>query len=378
MSARWPQWLSSPKDRYRAGLVLAMAVVVYVVVSAAWAALVPFFFGAIAAYILLPAVGFLDAHAPRVLQRWGLSRPLAILVVYLVCIGCVAGLLTVFIPTIIEQASLLVAAAPGLLSRLEGLLSHDLVEMLERVPPEIQQTVDANIQKAAGAVLDALQVGVGVTLRTLFQTVSFVFGMVIVPFWLFYVMKDIDRVREGFYALVPEVARDDVRCILAVIDQVLSAYVRGQVFLCFLVGCMSIIVLLIFGIREALLLGTLAGILEVVPYIGPVLGAVIPVVIALGDSPLRAVWVAVAFVAIQQVENIFLVPRISGHAVRFHPAAVMVIVVIGSEIAGIWGLLLAIPLTATVRDIFRYLYLRTTERGATPDMALETWRVTSM
>ena len=74
--------------------------------------------------------------------------------------------------------------------------------------------------------------------------------------------------------------------------------------------------------------------------------------------------------------NIFLVPRISGNAVRFHPAVVMVIVVIGAEVAGVWGLLLSVPLSAIVRDVFRYLYLRTTERGATPEAALEILRLT--
>lgn len=378
MSGPWPTWLSTPRERYRALLVLAMLVAVIAVVMAAWAALLPFFLGVILAYLLLPAVNWLDSHAPRVLRRWGWSRPLAIVIVYLAGLGVIAGILTVFIPAIIEQAAYLAQMAPTLLVRLEGLLSHDLVELLDRIPPEIQQTVDANLEKAAGAILDALQVGVGVTLRTLFQTVSFIFGMVIVPFWLFWVMNDEAKVRAGFYGLIPEPAREDARCIMQVIDRVLSAYVRGQALLCLVVGGMATIALLVFGIREALLLGTLAGVLEAVPYIGPFLGAVAPVLIALGDSPMRAVWVAIAFAAIQQIENIFMAPRIAGHAVRFHPSAVMVIVVIGSELAGIWGLLLSIPFAAIVRDVFRYLYLRTTERGATPEMALETLRLTSM
>jgi predicted PurR-regulated permease PerM len=78
------------------------------------------------------------------------------------------------------------------------------------------------------------------------------------------------------------------------------------------------------------------------------------------------------------VENLFLVPRIAGSAVRFHPAVVMVIVVVGAEVAGIWGLLLGVPVAAIARDVYQYLYLRTTERGATPKMALDALRARSL
>ena len=375
MSTSWPSWLASPKQRNRALLIAVLVVAIFLLVKAAWAALLPFFLGVILAYLLLPVVNWLDSHAPRLLRRWGWARPLAILLVYLTGLGLVAGLLTVFIPAVIQQASLLAEATPGLLVRLEGLLSHDLVELLDRIPPEIAQAVDANIQQAGSAVISAVQAGVGVTLRTLFQTVSFIFGIIIVPFWLFYVLNDESKVRASFYSLIPESAREDVQCIMRIIDRLLGAYLRGQVLLCLAVGMMATIVLLAFGIREALLLGTLAGILEIVPYLGPFMGAVAPVLIALGNDPMQAVWLSVAFAGIQQVENIFLVPRISGSAVRFHPAAVMVVVVIGSEVAGVTGLLLAVPVSAVVRDVFRYLYLRTTERGATPEMALETLRL---
>ena len=95
------------------------------------------------------------------------------------------------------------------------------------------------------------------------------------------------------------------------------------------------------------------------------------ILVALVDRPILALWVAIAYLAIQQIENVLLVPRITGSAVRFHPAVVMVIVVVGAEIAGLWGILLGVPLAAIGRDVFRYLYLRTTERGETPEMALQ-------
>jgi len=122
------------------------------------------------------------------------------------------------------------------------------------------------------------------------------------------------------------------------------------------------------------LLGTLAGIFELIPILGPYLGAIPAVLIALMNRPTQAFWVALSFAAIQQFENVFLVPRIAGNAVRFHPAIVMVVVIVGSEVAGLWGMLLGVPVAAVIRDVFQYLYLRTTERGATPELALECLR----
>jgi len=378
MSFSWPSWWTNPKTRLRVLLTATLSIAILWLIVAAWRALIPFMLGLLLSYLLLPLVNYLDVHAPPLLKRWRWSRPVAILVVYAIVGGLIAGMITMFIPTIGEQARYLADALPDLLTRLEGLLSHDLVDLLDRVPPQIADWVNANLEKAGAAVLDAVQRGLGATLRTLFQTLSFVLGMIIVPFWTFYVLNNESKVIRAFYGLIPKSMRQDVHCILRIIDRLASAYLRGQFLLCVAVGAMATIALVVFDIRGALFLGTLAGILEIIPYLGPWLGGVLPVIIALADSPMKALWVAVTFAGIQQVENVFLVPRITGNATRFHPAVVMIIVVVGAEIGGVWGVLLAAPLLAIVRDVFRYLYLRTTERGATPEMAMEILRVSSL
>jgi predicted PurR-regulated permease PerM len=292
-------------------------------------------------------------------------------------IALTAGVLSYFIPAVTDQAEILASVLPNYVQRLQRLVTYDFGELLQEIPPEIQEAINTNLQKALGTVWDGMQRGLQVTVRTVSQTVSFVIGMVIVPFWLFYVLNDEARGRRAFYNAIPEVAREDVRCILSILDGLLSSYLRGQLILCVLVGTMSTIALALLGIDLALLLGTLAGIFELIPILGPYLGAVPAVLIALLRSPMLALWVALAFFAIQQIENLLMVPRIAGNAVRFHPAVVMIIVVVGAEVAGIWGMLLGVPLSAMVRDVFRYLYLRTTERGATPEMALESLRASA-
>jgi predicted PurR-regulated permease PerM len=363
-----------PNQRYRVILIAVSLALCLYILAMAWAALVPFFLGMLFAYLLTPPINFLDRHAPALLRRWRVARPLAILLTYAVVLACIAGLLSYFIPAVANQGNVLVKNAPDYWERIQNLFTYDIQELLDRIPPQISTAVENSIDRALSTLAQGIEKGLGVTVRTVSQTVSFVLGMAIVPFWMFYVLNDESRLKASLYKMIPEKARDDVRCIVVIVDGLMSAYLRGQLTLCLLVGGMALVALLIIGVDLALLLATFAAIFELIPILGPYLGALPAVIIALIDHPISALWVAISYAGIQQIENIFLVPRISGNAVRFHPAVVMVIVIMGSEVAGLWGMLLAVPVAAMFRDIYQYLYLRTTERGATPQMALELMR----
>jgi predicted PurR-regulated permease PerM len=365
-------WIPTGKLRYRALLIAALVILLLVLLVSAWAALVPFFMGLFVAYLLIPIVDFIDDHAPRFIRRRGWSRAISIIIVYLVVIGIFAGILFTFIPLLTKQAGQLIDLVSTNIPTLEEIMAIDLDAYLERIPQNIREAIEANIRRAAETIGTAIQRTLTMTLRTLSQTVSFVIGMVIVPFWLFYVLRDQDQVRRTFYDLMPDVMRDDVRAILSIIDELLGAYIRGQLLMMLIIGAMATVTLLIIGVDFAIVLGTFAGMFEVIPILGPYIGAVPAILVALLDQPIKAFWVILAYIAIQQFEGLVLAPHISGHAVRFHPGLVMVIVVVGAEIAGIWGMLIGVPVAAIVRDVYQYLYLRTTERGATPEMAIET------
>ena len=115
--------------------------------------------------------------------------------------------------------------------------------------------------------------------------------------------------------------------------------------------------LFLLGIRFSAVLGVIAGVTELVPVIGPLLGAIPGSLVTLATSPNDLVPVLLLYVGIQLVENALLVPRIQGRAVEIHPAIIMVILVVASEAAGLWGVLLAVPVAAVARDVFKYFYL---------------------
>ncbi len=237
-----------------------------------------------------------------------------------------------------------------------------------------RQTIETNLKNLIDDALKAFQDGLVTTLSTVFSTISFVIGLVVIPFWLFYILHDESQVKQGVIQALPQQLRLDVVCMARLIDDVLSAYIRGQLLLCIFVGGMATISLFIIGVPFALVLGLIAGIFEALPYVGPILGAIPALVVALLSDAGSALWVAIAFFAIQQVENLLLVPRIAGKSVKLHPALVMVVLVIGNELAGFLGMLVAVPITAIIRDVFKYLYLRFQDEPLAPEAAMSNIR----
>ena len=360
----------SPARRNRLILVAALVVIVGWMLYVARRALFPYILGLVIAYLVLPLVNFLDQRMPRFLRQRGLSRPAAILLVYLIVLGVIAGVIAFLVPVVVEQMQNLWADREDLARRGRELINEALIHYQASIPPEVRAAIEDSLSKAAGSIARAVQQGLVKTVVAVSSTVSFVLGMVVIPFWLFYILNDQAKVGQGVRNLIPDRLEADVVNIARIVDDILSAYIRGQLILCVAIGAMATVGLLIAGVRFAVLLGVVAGIFEAFPFVGPILGAIPGVIVAALQSPDKALWALVVFFAIQQIENLFLVPKVAGESVKLHPALVMVVLVVGNEALGIWGMLLAVPVTAIIRDVFKYLYLRTSEEGLSPQEAL--------
>ena len=224
--------------------------------------------------------------------------------------------------------------------------------------------IEKTLKSSSSVFIGAAKSVVGRTLGAVTNTITTVIGLAIVPFMLFYLLKDREAAAEGFYSLMPADVRRHARNVIAIINQVLGAYIRAQLTLSFVVGLMAFLGLFALGIRFPMLLGIVAGVFEVVPVIGPLLGAIPGVLVTLATSPADIVWVVLLYVIIQLLENTLLVPRLQGQAVDIHPAIIMVILVVGSEAAGLFGVILAVPLAAVARDVFKYFYREWSELPA--------------
>ncbi len=363
----------SLRQRARAIITLILALVALVVLYLARAALLPFILGLLLAYMMLPFINWLDPRLQFVFRHRRLARTLAVLVGYVLVFAILAGLTAFIIPPIATQVSRLTQGLPDLARRAYSAAPEVVQLWLDRyneaVPPEIRLALERSIQDRLQALIEALQAGLFKTIGVLFSTVSFVLGLVIVPLWMFYILRDQPEMNASLYRLIPTAYHEDVRSIRALMDEVLSGYLRGQLILVVIVALMFFIGLELIGIDFALLLGTIVGLLEIIPVLGPILGAIPALVVTLATAPSKVWLVVLLAILVQQIENSFFVPQIAGGTVRLHPAIVMIALVIGGAVAGAVGLVLSVPVTAIIRDLAHYLYLRLGDEPLSPQEA---------
>jgi len=192
-----------------------------------------------------------------------------------------------------------------------------------------------------------------------------IFGYVILPIWVFYLAKDQARLVDAFDRSLPDAWKFDTWVLLRSVERTFGQWVRAQVILGFAVGIFTFIGLVflsytvdpIFG-RYAILLSVIAGVLELVPVIGPIIAAIPALLIAATAGIESVIAALVLYTLVQQVENNFLVPKIQGDATDLHPAAVIFAIIIGGALAGLLGAILALPVAAAFRDVVRYLFRR--------------------
>jgi predicted PurR-regulated permease PerM len=184
--------------------------------------------------------------------------------------------------------------------------------------------------------------------------VSGILNFIIGPILGFYILKDTDIIRNSFMRVIPIRQKIETEIILSKINIVFGRYVRGQLIVSLIVGVLCTIDLLILRIDFAVLLGFIAGLFNLIPFLGPVIGGIPAAFTALFISPLKALLVIITFVAIQQIDNYFISPSIMKYQVGVHPGIVIFSLIAGGAVFGWIGLLLAVPTVAIIQEILRY------------------------
>ncbi len=323
------------------------------------AALTPFLIGAVLAYLMTPLVNRLNRRMPR----WA-----AVLLVVGVSLLLLLVGLAFLVPILAAQLNALLQALPGT-AQIEAWIER-LDAYLATLPEGMQRTIDEGIERAIATLransVEYIQKTVRFIIRTILDvasTFTALIGYVVVPFWLFFVLLDLDRARKALNRLLPDWLRPDFWAVLQLGHRIVGSYFRGQLILGTIVATVVFLGLKLLrlagveGIRFELLLAVFAGFMELVPIIGPILGAVPAVIIALLHSWQSALAVGLLYLVIQQTEGNILVPRIVGNSISIHPAIVMVLIVMLSPFGLAW-MIVALPLTAIIRDLYYYLYGR--------------------
>ncbi len=367
-------------QRWRLVLWAAMLALVLFLVWRARTALIPFALGALLAYTLTPVVDVVASMMPaRVFtavtagahQATVYRRGVAVLLVYIVIGIALFAVGSVIIPLAAEQTVQFVDDLPMFIEDARTQTSDWLTQYRERVPEDVQEEIDGYVRDAGAALADRVAGMAQGSVNLLTSTVGIVFGFLIVPFWMFYALRDRHNVARNFMNAVPEPVREDVSNLLAIADWVLLRYVRAQIILGIVVGTAVGVGLTLLDVPLSLALGIIAGVTELIPIIGPWIGAVPGMVLTAGTGDTQLlIKVGLLYLAVQQVENVLLVPRVQGHAVELHPAMIILLLVVAAAAFGFVGLVVIVPLTAIVREMFWYIDRRLSGTDAPRALAL--------
>lgn len=356
--------------RWRVSLWLTTLLVALLVMWSARSALLPFVVGGIMAYALSPVVDRLARALPRLEgRRETVRRGIAVAVIYTVFFGGIGTAAVLLAPTAFDQANHFVEELPNFIEGARVQITGWLERTREGMPPEIRTQIERSTSDLSGLVSTAAVEALQRTAAVLTGSLSMLFGFAIVPFWMFYAMRDRPTLERNVLRAVPDSMQEDIRNVARMADHVVSRYIRSQLLLGLIVGTTVGIVLTLMGIQLSLGLGLWAGITEMIPIIGPWLGAIAGLIIVAATDPGMLVWVLLVYFVVQQLENNFLVPRIQGHAVDLHPGVIIVLLAVAGAVWGLFGMVVVVPLTAILREVFWYADRRLKGESATEAFA---------
>lgn len=309
---------------------------------------VPLLLGGVLFYLTRPIL--------HILMKWKFPKWSAILIIVLL-IAAVFWLFYVMIgPIVARQVNSLVDNAPAIIRDIENYAQY-LLDQRSRLPDTIQEQING----MTGQIGDwASGIGSGL-LSFLTGLISGLITLVLVPFFLIYLLIDHQKFVPFVSGFFSGERKGWIRKTLHDIDETLQAYIQGQLFVSFLVGLMLLGGYLIIGLDYALLLALIGMATNVIPFLGPYIAVIPAIIIALVQDPIKAVWVLVIMLIAQQIEGNLITPNVMGNALDVHPLTVITLILAAGNIAGLWGIILAIPTYAVLKAIAKNVYARRQE-----------------
>lgn len=300
-------------------------------------------------YILNPLV--------NIIEKRGIKRSYSVLIIFLALIVLIILALVAIVPKLSAEFRNLVKQLPDYFNKIYDYFNDLFIRYsnyIDNMPPEFQAIKEAILENLNTIQVDILNYLGNIT-SSMITTFSKIASFVIVPILTFYFLRDKDYFKKRIILLIPKKQRKDIVQIGRDIDKALGKFIRGQLLVCAFVGISTSIALLIIGVDFAVIIGLVAGIADIIPYFGPVIGIFPAVIFALLEGPMKALWVIISFIIIQQIEGDIIAPKIVGESVGVHPVVIMLALLIGGSYFGIIGMIFAIPMTIVIKTVSEFL-----------------------
>ncbi|ASS74737.1 AI-2E family transporter [Tumebacillus algifaecis] len=308
------------------------------------AVLTPFLISVIIAYLLNPLVARLHAR--------GVPRGASILIIYIVFFVVITVLLVNAIPMFIDQLRELSERLPQLIQGVDWWMDM-FNEDKKRLPDAVRKAVDSNLSTLEAKVTALITK----TLESAGNTIESAVGWFVVPFLVFYMLKDLKVMEKTVITFFPRQKRQEIIRLLRSIDEALGNYIRGQLLVAVAVGSLAYIGYLIIGMPYGIILALIVAVTNIIPYVGPFFGAAPALLLAFTVSPLMALKVLIVNLVIQQLEGNLIGPYLIGRTLKLHPMLIIFALLLGGEMFGIIGLIMAIPVVAVGKVILQHVVL---------------------
>lgn len=302
----------------------------------------------ILSYLFNPIINYLEKH--------NIPRSLGILMLYVVILGIIIAISFSIIPRLGREIGGLLAISPEYFKDISEFMNdlytryYSNVDSLPPIVHSIEEVIFDNIDR----LQDLLLSNVSKLFTGMGEAFSRIISLILIPILTFYFLRDKDEFSNKLYLTIPKNKRKDARELFLQIDRALSQFIRGRLILAIYVGIVTTVLLLILDVNFAIVIGLITGIADIIPYFGPFLGFLPAVIFAFLDSPLKGIWVGVAFVIIQWVENNVLAPKVIGDSTGIHPITVLLSLIIAGGMFGVAGMIFSVPVVAILKIFFGF------------------------
>ncbi|MDA5560316.1 AI-2E family transporter [Exiguobacterium sp. MMG028] len=300
-------------------------------------------------YFLVGIVDFLE-------KRLKGKRTLAVAITLIGLVLIFTLVFSILGPVLGEQITSLVNAMPSIAKELQKqafavrdtLLQNEFLSRFMAENDEMFRNLTTNITSYLGDLFGNIASSFG---QVVGFVTSAVITIVVIPFMLLYMLLDGKRLPDAIVKLLPSSYEKETRHILHDMHETVRSYVNAQLLVAFFVGITSLIGLWIVGVDYAILLALFMMVTNIIPYVGPFLGAAPAVVVAFIQDPIKVVWVIVVIIVVQQIEANVISPLIQGKSLKVHPLTIIIVLLVAGNLAGIIGMLIAVPFYAVAKTV---------------------------
>lgn len=319
------------KSKYTVLAVLAFFVILVLCFfgDRVWSLFAPIFYALVLTYIANPFVNRCSKRLPR---------KLGAVLFYVMALAVIALLIWGIFPALLRSVSSMIDVLPDILDDCREMLSGRYEEAIGYVSKSLGEQLKSTARGLIGFLGNAF---------------SFFGNLIIAVVLSFFFLMDTEKLKEGFLSVLPSAWHREAIMTAREINVVLSNFIRGQLIVALILTVMMSVALWLLGVDYPLILGIIAGVLDIIPNFGAVLASIPILIVAYLVSPMKALWTLVVILVVQLIENNFISPKINADSVGISPASAIVSIYICAKLFGFWGILFGVPLFAVMKIIFR-------------------------